>query len=148
MVINPYGEPLKVNLWHWNVKGVVILGFWARNIVIVFRDGCCFGSRWLLEMDFWLFVDSWDFRNLTCIGEAVFWVFWWWFVGCLVVEEVVLALSVEVSDWKPWQILDRASNRKYSPTIQTITNPNGEKVNTHLMQHISKYQLKLTVGSL
>ena len=28
------------------------------------------------------------------VGEAVFWVFWCWFVGCLVVEGVVLALGV------------------------------------------------------
>jgi hypothetical protein len=41
-----------------------------------------------------LFVDSWDFGNQTSIGEAVFWVFWCWFVGCLVVEGVVLALGV------------------------------------------------------
>ena len=71
--------------------------FWVFGLGILWfclGGGYCFGSRWLLEMDFWLFVDSWDFRNLTCIGEAVFWVFWWWFVDCLVVEEVVLALSV------------------------------------------------------
>jgi len=30
------------------------------------------------------------------VGEAVFWVFWCWFVGCLVVEGVVLALGVWV----------------------------------------------------
>ena len=30
------------------------------------------------------------------VGEAVFWVFWCWFVGCLVVEGMVLALGVWV----------------------------------------------------
>jgi hypothetical protein len=30
------------------------------------------------------------------VGEVVFWVFWCWFVGCLVVKRVVLALGVWV----------------------------------------------------
>jgi len=81
------------------------------------------------------------------VGEAVFWVFWCWFVGCLVVEGVVLALGVWVFGLGAMADSGRASNNKYSPTIQTITHPNGSKVTTHVIQNIYKNQHKLTVGS-
>lgn len=55
---------------------IVSLFFGLGILKLSLEDGCCFGPRWLLERDFWLFVDSWDFGNQTCVGEAVFWVFW------------------------------------------------------------------------
>ena len=80
------------------------------------------------------------------VGEAVFWVFWCWFMGCLVVEGVVLALGVWVFGFAMADS-GKASTNNYSPTIQTITNPNSSKVNTHVMQNIYKNQHSLTVGS-
>ena len=44
------------------------------------------------------------------VGEAVFWVFWCWFVGCLVVEGVVLALGVWVFGLKVMADSGIASN--------------------------------------
>jgi len=35
---------------------------------------------------------------LVEVGGFVIWVFWWWFVGCLVVEGVGLALGGGVSE--------------------------------------------------
>jgi hypothetical protein len=55
----------------------------------------------------------------------VFWVFWCWFVGCLVVEGVVLALGVSVFGLEAMTDSGIASNNNYSPTIQKQTNPNG-----------------------
>ena len=78
------------------------------------------------------------------VGEAVFWC---WFVGCLVVEGVVLALGVWVFGLEAMTDSGRASTNNYSPNIQTITNPNGLKVNTHVIQNIYKNQHILTVGS-
>jgi hypothetical protein len=37
--------------------------FWVFGLGILrlcIGGGCCFGSMWLLERDFWLFVDLWD----------------------------------------------------------------------------------------
>ena len=62
------------------------------------------------------------------VGEAVFWVFWCWFVVCLVVEGVVLALVVWVFRLEAMADSSRASTNNYSPTTQTITNPNGSNV--------------------
>jgi hypothetical protein len=64
-----------------------------------------------------------------------------------VVEGVVLALGVWVFGLGAMADSGRASNNKYSPTIQTITHPNGSKVTTHVIQNIYKNQHKLTVGS-
>jgi hypothetical protein len=36
--------------------------------------------------------------GLVEVGGFVIWVFWWWFVGCLVVEGVGLALGGGVSE--------------------------------------------------
>ena len=68
-------------------------------------------------------------------------------MGCLVVEGVVLALGVWVFGLEAMADSGIASNNKYSPTIHTITHPNGSKVTTHVIQNIYKNQHKLTVGS-
>jgi len=81
------------------------------------------------------------------VREAMFWVFWCCFVGCLVVEGVVLALGVWVFGLEVMTDSGRASTNNYSPTIQTITNPNGSKVKTHAMQNIYNNQHRLTVRS-
>jgi hypothetical protein len=64
-----------------------------------------------------------------------------------VVEGVVLALGVWVFGLEAMADSGIASNNKYSPTIHTITHPNGSKVTTHVIQNIYKNQHKLTVGS-
>ena len=94
-----------------------------------------------------MFVDSWDFRNQTSVGEAVFWVFWCWFVGFLVVEGVVLALGVWGFELEAMTDSGQSFKQQLVTNNSKHNNPNGTRVNTHLMQHISKYQLKLTVGS-
>ena len=49
------------------------------------------------------------------VGDAVFWVFWCWFVGCLVVEGVVLALGV-------WDFgLEAMTDSRHNFTQQLLT---------------------------
>jgi hypothetical protein len=64
-----------------------------------------------------------------------------------VVEGVVLALGVWVFGLEAMADSGIASTNKYSPTLQQITNPNGSKVNTHVIQNIYKNQHRLKVGS-
>ena len=81
------------------------------------------------------------------VGGFVFWVFWWWFVGCLVVKGVGLALGGGVSELKA--MTDSGQSFKQQLLTNKSTNNKSQmfKGKPHLMQHISKYQLNLTFGS-